>query len=87
MYASKKSNLKITKKVKNYIVKYIEEDYSPEQVSATLRLKHNIDISLVRIYQYVEADRLSTGILHTHLRFHHTGQRRAKYRQKYKVRS
>jgi len=84
MYASRKSNFKMIKKVKNYIVKYIEEDYSPEQVSATLHLKHNINISLVRIYQYIEADRLQGGELHTHLRFHHTGHRRAKYGQKYK---
>ena len=84
MYASKKSNLKMTKEVKNYIVNYIEKDYSPEQVSATLRLKHNINISLVRIYQYVEEDRLNGGELYTHLRFYHTGHRRAKYGQKYK---
>jgi len=42
--------LKMTKRVKNHIVKYIEEDYSPEQVSATLRIKDKINISLVRIY-------------------------------------
>ncbi len=84
MYASKKSNFKMIKKVTNYIVKYIEEDYSPEQVSATLKLKHDINISLVRIYQYIEADRLCGGNLHTHLRFYHTGHRRAKYGAKYK---
>jgi len=84
IYASKKSNFKMIKKVTSYIVKYIEEDYSPEQVSATLRLKHNINISLVRIYQYIEADKLSGGDLHTHLRFYHTGHRRAKYGAKYK---
>jgi IS30 family transposase len=61
MYASKKSNLKMTKKVRNYIIKYIKDDYSPEQVSATLRLKHEINISLVRIYQYIEEDRRSGG--------------------------
>ncbi len=84
MYASRKSNLKMTKKVKNYIVKYIEDDYSPEQVSATLRIKHSIDISIVRIYQYIEEDKLLGGELHTHLRFYHTGHRRAKYGTKYK---
>jgi len=84
MYASKKSNLKMTRGVKNYIVNYIEEDYSPEQVSATLRLKHNINISMVRIYQYIEEDKLNDGELYTHLRFHHTSHRRAKYGQKYK---
>ena len=84
MYASKESNLKMTKKVKNYIVKYIEEDYSPEQTSATLRIKHNINISFVRIYQFIEKNRLSGGDLHTHLRFYHTGHRRAKYGAKHK---
>jgi len=84
MYASKKSNFKMTKEVRNFITKYIEEDYSPEQISATLKLKHTINISLVRIYQYIEADRLLDGNLHTHLRFYHTGHRRAKYGAKYK---
>ena len=84
MYASQNSNFKMTKKVTNYIVKYLEEDYSPEQVSATLRLKHSINISLVRIYQYIESDKLSGGDLYTHLRFYHTGHRRAKYGAKYK---
>ena len=83
-YASQKSNLKMTKRVKNHIVKYIEEDYSPEQVSATLRIKDKINISLVRIYQYIEEDKLSGGELHTHLRFFHTGHKRAKYGAKYK---
>jgi len=84
MYASRKSNFKMIKVVRNYIVKYIEEDYSPEQVSATLKLKHKINISLVRIYQYIESDKLTGGDLHTHLRFYHTGHRRAKYGAKYK---
>jgi len=84
MYASKKSNFKMTTIVKNYIKKYIEEDYSPEQTSATLRIKHNIEISFVKIYQYIEVDKLTGGNLHTHLRFYHTGHRRAKYAQKYK---
>jgi len=86
MYASKKSNLKMTKKVKGYIVKYIEEDYSPEQTAATLRIKYNINISFVKIYQFIEEDKHSGGELHTHLRFYHTGKRRAKYGTKHKGR-
>jgi len=83
-YASQKSNFKMIKKVKNYIIKYIEEDYSPEQASATLKLKHEINISHVRIYQYIEGDKLLGGDLHTHLRFYHTDHRRAMYGEKYK---
>ncbi len=86
MYASKKSNLKMTKKVKDYIVKYIEDDYSPEQASATLKIREGLEISYVRIYQYIREDKLKGGDLHTHLRFHHTGHRRAKYGTKHKGR-
>lgn len=79
MYASRKSNKKINKSVEKLIVKYIKEDWSPEQVShAALKLKYNIDISFVRIYQFIEQDRLNGGSLHTHLRFYNK-KRRIKY--------
>ena len=38
----------------------------------------------MRIYQFIEKNRLSGGDLHTHLRFYHTGHRRAKYGAKHK---
>ena len=63
---------------------YILEDYSPEQTSAILKVKNKIDISLVRIYQLIEEDSYLGGSLHKHLRFYHTGKRRAKYGMKYK---
>lgn len=79
MYASRKSNKKINKSVEKLIVKYIKEDWSPEQVShAALKLKYHIDISFVRIYQFIEQDRLKGGNLHTHLRFYNK-KRRIKY--------
>lgn len=86
MYASKSSNKKMTKNVVAQIAKYIEDDYSPEQTSATLRIKHDIEISHVRIYQHIREDKLNGGDLHTHLRFHHTGKRRAQYGAKRKGR-
>jgi len=83
-YASQCSNKKMYKSLITLIDKYIEDDFSPEQTAAVLKIRHNLDISFVRIYQYIEADRCSGGALYTHLRFHHTGKRRAKYGMKYK---
>ena len=83
-YASCQSNKKMDIDLENRISEGIKKDWSPEQVSATLKIKDNITISFVRIYQFIEQDRLEGGDLHTHLRFYHTGHRRAKYGAKYK---
>lgn len=58
--------------------KYLQLDWSPEQVSATLRNKHNISVSFVTIYSYVYTNRRQGGTLHTHLRFYNK-KRRVKY--------
>ncbi|RKX95008.1 MAG: IS30 family transposase, partial [Spirochaetes bacterium] len=60
-----------------------EKDWSPEQISKRLKLEDKLDISFVRIYQLIEQDKQKGGNLYTHLRFHHTGHRRAKYGAKY----
>ncbi len=84
MYASEKSNKKMSKNMISYIVKYIKDDFSPEQTSATIKIKDGLEISYVRIYQYIKEDKLKGGNLYTHLRFHHTGKRRAQYGAKHK---
>lgn len=86
MNASRKSNRKLDKKLKKTLTKYILEDWSPEQISARLKLIDGTDISFVRIYQFIEQDRQEGGDLYTHLRFYHTGHRRAKYGAKSKGR-
>lgn len=85
-YASKKSNLKMDTKLKNIIKKYITEDWSPEQIDKRLKEVNIANISYVSIYQFVEQDKQQGGDLYTHLRFHHTGHRRAKYGGKHKGR-
>jgi len=82
-YASKKSNKKMIGELKTKIIAHIKDDFSPEQISATLKLRENISISLVSIYQLIKEDKLKNGTLYKHLRFHHTGHRRAKYGAKY----
>ena len=80
-----KANKKFKNELEDLVIKYIERDWSPEQVSATLRIKHAQSLSFVRIYQYIESDRQNGGELHTHLRFYGK-KRRAKYGKQSKVR-
>lgn len=86
LYASKNSNKRMTERMIAYVVKYIKDDFSPEQTSAALKSREGLDISHVRIYQYIREDKLKGGDLYTHLRFYHTGHRRAKYGTKHKGR-
>jgi len=69
---------KMKKKTLLLIDKYIKKDWSPEQVSARLRIEYNIAISFVHIYSYVYRDKHQGGTLHTHLRFYNK-KRRIKY--------
>ncbi len=80
-----KANRKIKNELEDLVIKYIMRDWSPEQVSAMLLIKHALSLSFVRIYQYIESDRQKGGSLYTHLRFYGK-KRRAKYGKKSKVR-
>lgn len=80
-----RANKKFKNELEDLVVQYIERDWSPEQVSATLRIKHGLSLSFVRIYQHIESDRQNGGALHTHLRFYGK-KRRVKYGKKSKVR-
>ena len=47
----------MNKKLKNIIKKYIIDDWSPEQISKRLNAVDIINISYVRIYQFIEQDK------------------------------
>ncbi len=79
---SANANKKMDEEIKNLISKYIKKDWSPEQVSATLSIKHKEIISHVSIYTFIKQDRANGGELYKHLR--HQGKRRVKYGNKYK---
>jgi len=76
---SKQANFKLTEETIEKIKKYLKKEYSPEQISATIKKKYKIDISYVTIYKFIHEEKLQRGILHTYLR--HQGRRRAKYGQ------
>ena len=78
----KSTNSSVPSKMKSetlfIIDEYIQKDWSPEQVSAILQIKHNISVSFVHIYNYIYKDKKQAGTLHTHLRFYNK-KRRVKY--------
>ena len=74
---SRSANFKRTEATLKLVKHYLKKDFSPEQIAATLRLKHAISISYVTLYRHVHYDRLEGGELYSHLR--HKGKRRAKY--------
>ena len=82
-YASMKSNKKMIGELKEKVIAHIKDDFSPEQISAVLKIRENISISLVSIYQLIKEDKEKGGKLHEHLRFHHTGHKRVKYGTRY----
>lgn len=81
---SKNANFKLTKENSKLIEKYLLQQYSPEQIAATLRIKHQTNISYVTIYKYIYINRLTEGDLYKQLR--HKGKRRTKYGSKRKSR-
>jgi len=74
---SEQANLKLTESVIERVKEYLNKDYSPEQIAATLWLKHAIKISHVTLYAFIHEDRLNGGELYTKLR--HKGKRRVQY--------
>ncbi len=81
---SKRSNLKLTEETIKLIKKYLKIQYSPEQIAATIKMKHQKEISYVTIYKYIYINRLAEGDLYKQLR--HKGKRRTKYGSKRKSR-
>ncbi len=70
-------NTRLTSEDFSLVRRYIEQDWSPEQVSAVLSQKHHLFVSHERIYQFLLHDKKEGGTLYHHLR---CGQRRRKKR-------
>ena len=81
---SSNANIKLTEETINLIYRYLQMQYSPKQIAATIQLKHQKEISYVTIYKYIYINRLNDGDLYKQLR--HRGKRRVKYATKRKSR-
>lgn len=73
---------KMTSEVVAHIEEKIREDYSPEQISATMTEAVGIRISPERIYQHLWSEKQQGGDLYTHLRIANGKRRRKRYGKK-----
>lgn len=64
--------VKRTKKLSGFALKFViamlKENWSPEQISGTLKKDHKINICHETIYQYIYSNKRSDGNLHKYLR-------------------
>jgi IS30 family transposase len=65
---TKPKKIKFTETIKQLVNKWIENDYSPEQISGRAKIEGLECVSHERIYQYVWQDKKNNGKLHLHLR-------------------
>lgn len=65
---TKPKKKRFTDEVKLFVDELLIEDYSPEQISGSAKLKSKICVSTERIYQYVWQDKKQGGTLYKHLR-------------------
>jgi|TARA_B110000914_G_scaffold208470_1_gene205967 IS30 family transposase len=65
---SKSKSVKVTTAIEQQIIKLLEQDYSPEQISGYMKKEGLETMSHEWIYQLVWKDKKSNGNLHTHLR-------------------
>lgn len=65
---SKPKSIRFTEEVKKNIDRYLEEDYSPEQIVGILKKQGLPTVSVERIYQYIWEDKKENGSLYLHLR-------------------
>ena len=63
-----KAKVRFSKEDWQLIEDYIQQDFSPEQISLRLKYLKRLCISPEWIYQYIDADKRLGGSLHTHLR-------------------
>lgn len=75
-----RQTLKMTPALIVLIEDMIVLDWSPEQISGTLKEEQDISISHERIYQHIWTDKLNGGSLHRHLR--QGGKKRKQYASK-----
>ncbi len=62
-------HVRFTMAVKQRVEFYLQQDWSPEQISGYLKLREHIHISHETIYQHVWADKRAGGTLYHHLRW------------------
>ena len=75
-----KKHIRFTNEVQNEVIKYLNQDWSPEQISGWLKANNQLAVSHETIYQFIIRQQKNGGDLYTHLR-----QNRKKRRKRIKT--
>lgn len=67
-HLEKPKKIKFTKAIRDFVIYYLKEDYSPEQIVGKAKLEGLSCVSVERIYQYIWEDKKKGGELYKHLR-------------------
>lgn len=67
-HQTKPKNCKFSKEIEVYVLLYLQQDYSPEQIVGKAALENVEMVSAERIYQYIWEDKRARGKLYKHLR-------------------
>lgn len=67
-HSDKNKKIYFTNKVKEYVTKWLKEDYSPEQIVGVAKNEGIDCVSIERIYQFIWKDKKEGGDLYLHLR-------------------
>ena len=77
-HAARRRGVRLTEAVKSHIVEKLKEDWSPEQISARMRLEGGPCVSPETIHRFVWRDKRDGGDRRAHLR-HSAKKRRKRY--------
>lgn len=67
-HTAKPKKIYFTEEIKTHVDKYINDDYSPDQIAGFAKSNGIVCVSHERIYQYIWADKKQGGLLYKHLR-------------------
>lgn len=67
-HANKAKSIKLTDEIQSLIVRYLKQDWSPEQIAGRLKQEGKVSLHHETIYQYILADKKNGGELYQHLR-------------------
>ena len=67
-HQTKTKKISFSDEIKNYVEKWIRQNYSPEQIVGRAKIEGLFCVSVETIYQHVWADKKAGGDLHKHLR-------------------
>ena len=67
-HKEKPKQIRFTQAIKDFVIYYLKEDYSPEQIVGKAKLEGLKCVSVERIYQYIWDDKKKGGDLYKHLR-------------------